>query len=86
MKRIIIGVLTLINCFSLAGCRWADDFRDRQQPQPLEQPLRPTLNPESIDYAGNPLKEEAEEEKDAKLPAIDAVSKIPEVPEYPAGI
>jgi hypothetical protein len=69
-----------------AGCLWRDDFRDRLQPQPLEQPLRPTLNPESLDYVGDPIMEEICEDRMMQLPAIDSLSTIPELPDYPAGV
>lgn len=83
MKRTIIGSAILLVC--LGGCKWRDDFRDRAQPQMLEQPERPTLNVDSTDYTGNPIKEEERVQR-APLPAIDDLSVIPEVPDYPCGL
>lgn len=82
-KVIMLSTLILI---SASGCKWQDDFRDRQQPQILEQPRRPTLNVDSVDYEGNDLNEQTEEENNTCLPSIDGLNEIPEVPEYPAGV
>lgn len=79
-------LLIILTAVFLAGCLWRDDFRDRMQPQPLEQPLRGTLNPESLDYAGDPIWEQDCEEKMIQLPDIDCLTNIPEPPEYPAGV
>lgn len=86
MQKQKIIMLSTLFLASLAGCKWQDDFRDRQQPQILEQPRRPTLNVDSVDYEGDPLTEETEEENNTCLPAIDGLNEIPEVPEYPAGV
>lgn len=88
-NKIISKLIPLSVIFTLtlsAGCLWRDDFRDRLQPQPLEPGPRPTLNPESLDYAGDPILEQIIEEKTMLLPAIDGLSTIPELPEYPAGV
>ena len=86
VRRLFIIALGILSFLYLEGCKWRDDFRDRAQPQLLEQGPRPTLNPDSIDYTGNPIKEEARIEKETELPCIDGLSDIPEVPEYPAGV
>ncbi|HRE31146.1 MAG TPA: hypothetical protein PLD88_04145 [Candidatus Berkiella sp.] len=83
-SKIILS--SILFCTVIAGCKWQDDFRARRQPELLEQPRRPTLNIDSVDYEGNQLEEEAIEEGETCLPAIDGRSEIPEVPEYPAGV
>lgn len=79
----MIGCVILL--IGISGCKWRDDFRDRAQPQMLEQPERPTLNVDSTDYTTNPIKEEEKVQR-APLPYIDDLSIIPEVPEYPCGL
>lgn len=80
-KIIMLSTLVLV---TLAGCKWQDDFRDRQQPQILEQPRRPTLNVDSVDYVGDPLNEDEDEEMDnTRLPSIDGLNAIPEIQESP---
>lgn len=79
----LVACIILLIC--LGGCKWRDDFRDRSQPQLLEPAPRPTLNPDSTDYNGNPIEEEERVEKETSLPAIDNLSTIPEVPDHPAG-
>lgn len=86
MQKQKITILTTLILAVVAGCKWQDDFRDRQQPQILEQPRRPTLNVDSVDYEGNDLNEQTEEENNTPLPSIDGLNEIPEVPEYPAGV
>lgn len=86
MQKQKIIMLSTLFAASLAGCKWQDDFRDRQQPQILEQPRRPTLNVDSVDYEGDELHEQAVDEFTTPLPAIDGLNEIPEVPEYPAGV
>jgi hypothetical protein len=82
-KQKIIMLLTLVLA-TLTGCKWQDDFRDRQQPQILEQPRRPTLNVDSVDYVGDPLNDDEEEELgNACLPSIDGLHAIPEIQESP---
>lgn len=80
---VILGSMILL--VSVGGCKWRDDFRDREQPQMLVQPERATLNMDSTDYTTNPIWEE-EVIQQAPLPAIDNLSIIPEVPEYPCGL
>jgi hypothetical protein len=75
------GVLLL----TAQGCKWQDDFRARDQTQYLPQPVRPTLNPDSIDYEGDDTNKTEDDEKATALPDIDGLSTIPEVPEHPAG-
>lgn len=78
----------------MQGCKWRDDFRGREQPQPLEQTPVPTLNADSDEYVGDRIAKEyadditRERQEDAptSLPDIDGLSRIPEVPEYPAGV
>lgn len=81
-KSIIIMLPTLV-LVSLTGCKWQDDFRNRQQPQILEQPRRPTLNIDSVDYEGDPLTEQTEIEENTPLPCIDGLHEIPEIQEAP---
>ncbi len=82
-KQKIIMLSTLILVI-LTGCKWQDDFRDRQQPQILEQPRRPTLNVDSVDYVGDPLNGDEEEDIDNTcLPNIDGLHAIPEIQESP---
>lgn len=81
--RIIIAVI-LVSL--ITGCKWRDDFRERQQPQYLEQSDRPTLNRDSLDYKGDDTHKAQEDEKATALPSIDGLSPIPEVPEYPSGV
>ncbi|MGE3320461.1 MAG: hypothetical protein AB7I18_14320 [Candidatus Berkiella sp.] len=81
-KQIIIMLPTLI-MVSLSGCKWQDDFRNRQQPQILEQPRRPTLNIDSVDYEGDPLTEQTFDENNSCLPSIDGLNEIPEIQEAP---
>lgn len=84
-NQIIILMATLL-LLTLQGCKWRDDFRERQQPQYFEPTGRPTLNHDSIDYVGDDTHLEEDVEKSTPLPSIDRLSPIPEVPEYPAGI
>lgn len=86
MSKQLRMICCLISLGLLFGCKWQDDFRDRAQPQLLEAAPRPTLNPDSDDYRGNPIWEEEAIQREADLPCIDGVSPIPEVPEYPAGV
>lgn len=86
VRLALIVTMSMLSLLCLEGCKWRDDFRDRAQPQLLEQAPRPTLNPDSIDYMGNPILEEEITEKCTELPSIDGLSEIPEVPEYPAGV
>lgn len=79
---VVIGSTILLIC--MQGCKWRDDFRDRAQPQILEQPERATLNIDSTDYTTKPIC--AEDIQKTPLPDIDNLSIIPEVPEYPSGI
>lgn len=67
------------------GCRWNDDFRDRAQPQLLEQQPRPTLNPDSNDYVEDDTNPEAMVDKTTPLPDVDGLSEIPELPDHPIG-
>lgn len=85
MSNIIIKITAILGVTLLAGCLWSDDFRDRV-PTQLERPLRPTLNPDSVDYAGDPIFEEMLEDRLIQLPDIDCLSEIPEPPDYPAGV
>lgn len=80
---LVIRSLILLVC--VQGCKWRDDFRDRAQPQMLEQSERATLNIDSTDYMTNPTCEEKEIQQ-TPLPDIDNLSIIPEVPEHPCGI
>lgn len=82
LKQKIIMLSTLI-FVSIAGCKWQDDFRNRQQPQILEQPRRPTLNVDSVDYEGDPLTEQTFDENNSNLPSIDGLNEIPEIQEAP---
>jgi hypothetical protein len=82
----IMVAFCMLSLVCLSGCLWRDDFRDRAQPQLLVQDPRPTLNPDSIDYRGDPLHQDPEIERCTELPDIDGLSEIPEVPEYPAGV
>ncbi len=88
----------LLTLFVVSGCRWRDDFRERQQPQYLELPPEPTLNVDSPEYVGVHRKTAAEKEAALKdpeadpttaempLPGIDNLSKIPALPDHPAGV
>jgi hypothetical protein len=88
----------LLTSFVVSGCRWRDDFRERQQPQYLELQPEPTLNVDSPEYVGVHRKTAAEREAALKdqeadstaerrsLPSIDNLSKIPALPEHPAGV
>jgi len=82
----IIPMLVISSFLLSTGCLWRDDFRDRLGSQPLETPPVATLNPESLDYAGDPILDQIIDEKMTELPDIDALSTIPELPDYPAGI
>lgn len=83
-KAIMVAACMLSLC-CLSGCLWRDDFRERAQPQLLEQGPRPTLNPDSVDYTGDPIHQDPDIPC-PDLPNIDGLSEIPEVPEYPAGV
>jgi len=84
VKKPIIIMLSTLLLPTIAGCKWQDDFRDRQQPQILEQPRRPTLNVDSVDYVGDPLNEDEEEDiENTCLPNIDGLHAIPEIQESP---
>jgi hypothetical protein len=83
-KIIILTVAILV--MGTAGCRWRDDFRDRQQPQMLELPIRATLNPDSRDYVGDDTKDAQEAGRRTRLRNIDELSEIPESPEHPSGM
>jgi len=85
MKQKILFCTLILSLVTTLGCRWRDDFRDRQQPQLLEQPLRPTLNPDSKDYAGDDTNVEHDMTVGVPLPEIDKLTTIPESPAYPAG-
>jgi len=76
-------MLSTLILVSIAGCKWQDDFRNRQQPQILEQPRRPTLNVDSVDYEGDPLTEQTFDENNSNLPSIDGLNEIPEIQEAP---
>lgn len=79
---ILLGFFVLVG----QGCKWVDDFRERQQPQYLERVTRPTLNPYSVDYKGDDTHCEEDEAMSTSLPEIDELSPIPDVPEHPAGV
>lgn len=84
-KLILVGFLLV----TLQGCKWVDDFRERERPQYLELPPRATLNPDAKDYKGDDThcdEDDAEMAAERDLPYIDEVSPIPEVPDHPAGI
>lgn len=79
--------LVVIGFFVIAGqgCKWVDDFREREQPQYLERPARATLNPDAIDYKGDDTHMEEDLDHCTPLPYIDEISPIPEVPDHPGG-
>jgi hypothetical protein len=85
-RKIVTGSFILLLA---VGCKWRDDFRDRDplvlESTPVEQPERATLNIDSRDYTTNPIEEEAEAQE-APMPSIDCLVPIPEVPEYPSGL
>lgn len=85
-RQLRILIVTSLILGPVQGCKWHDDFRDRQQPQILENNPRPTLNPDSKDYLGDDTHIMEDIDKNTPMPDIDALSPIPEVPEYPAGI
>lgn len=74
-------MLVILISMTAQGCRWHDDFRDRRQPEMVEQPLRPTLNRESVDYVVDDTNQDKDIEDETPLPSIDAVSPIPPVQE-----
>lgn len=92
VEREKVIMLATLAVLGIQGCKWNDDFRSReqpgylQQPQYLEPPPRPTLNPESEDYRGDDTHQTEDDERNTPMPAIDGLSPIPEVPEHPAGL
>lgn len=81
---LVIGLL-----FSLLGCKWRDDFRERVQPQYAELPAKPTLNPDSDQYVGDKEAHRIQGEynpSEHPVPEIDDRSDIPPLPEHPSGI
>lgn len=83
-KKYMMTLLGLV-VLGTQGCKWVDDFRERQQPQYLERVTRPTLNPDSVDYKGDDTHCEEDNEALTPVPEIDEISPIPEVPNHPAG-
>jgi hypothetical protein len=88
-----IIMLTALAMIVIQGCRWNDDFRQREQPTYLQQPQyleplphSPTLNVESDDYEGDDTNETRWIQRNTPLPAIDERSPIPEIQEFPPGL
>ncbi len=85
---LFITLLISVSAISLAvqGCMWRDDFRDRIQPQYFDQPIRPTLNKESLDYIGDDTNKTTHDEQVTPMPEIDGRAKIPALPQYPCTV
>jgi hypothetical protein len=80
-KVVLISVLGCLT-FSLAGCKWRDDFRSRLQPQYQERDVKPTFNEDSDDFVGEEYIT-GRSKDDPELESIDELSDIPELPERP---
>jgi hypothetical protein len=78
--RILIYLMLVVFA---SGCKWNDDFRQRQQPQYKVATAEPTFNKDSDYYVGDsvarPTEYESNQSNKVYLPDIDELEPIPEI-------
>jgi len=82
-KHLSLIILVSVSLLACQGCKWRDDFRQREQPQYFEATIKPTLNQDSLDYIGNDTNWQEQVEESTPMPDIDDLSPIPPVPDEP---